>query len=60
MSPTSSEDKPFIGGRLSKIKKKKSLLQRNKEVLLFLCYAVGWKWGWGQSEETSTQSLSGN
>lgn len=23
MSPTSSEDKPFIGGRLSKIKKKK-------------------------------------
>lgn len=52
MSPTSSKDKPFIGGRLSKIFK--SLPQKNKEVFIFLYYEVGWVWE--QSEEISTLS----
>lgn len=51
MSPTSPGDKPFIGAGPARLSKKKSLLQKNKEVILFLCHAVGW--GWGQSEETS-------
>lgn len=35
MSPTSSEDKPFIGGRLSKIKKKKKVCSRRTKKSFF-------------------------
>lgn len=41
MSPTSSEDKPFIGGRPSKIKKKKKVCPRGTKKSFF-SFVIRW------------------